>query len=122
MRRIVAVVLMTLFLFQALEVAYIYVNFKINQTRIAETLCINKNKPELNCNGCCQLKKELKEQKEREEQKEDFVFPEKTIVYTNLNWTVSIGYYPTINILKFAQKESFYIQNGVHGIFHPPQC
>ena len=34
-------------------------NWKINQDYIAEYLCENKDKPELNCAGCCQLEKQL---------------------------------------------------------------
>lgn len=36
------------------------VDFKINQDFIAKVLCINKETPELQCNGKCQLAKELK--------------------------------------------------------------
>ncbi len=36
-------------------------NYLINQDYIAEFLCINKDKPELECNGKCYLAKQLKE-------------------------------------------------------------
>lgn len=42
----------------------VLVSFKINQDYIAEFLCINKDVPESNCNGCCHLKMELEEQQE----------------------------------------------------------
>ena len=34
--------------------------FKLNQDFIANELCINKEKPELNCHGKCHLNNELK--------------------------------------------------------------
>jgi hypothetical protein len=37
-----------------------YTSFKINQDFIAMVLCINKEKPKLDCNGKCHLNKELK--------------------------------------------------------------
>ncbi|MDQ1804875.1 hypothetical protein ACNFU2_15875 [Chryseobacterium sp. PTM-20240506] len=33
--------------------------YAVNYDYIAEVLCVNKNKPELNCNGKCYLSKEL---------------------------------------------------------------
>ena len=44
--------------------AYTVAHFYINQTEIADELCENKDKPELNCNGHCYLKKELTKQNE----------------------------------------------------------
>lgn len=35
------------------------VDYAINYDYISEVLCINKNKPELKCNGKCHLKNEL---------------------------------------------------------------
>ncbi len=42
-------------------------NYLINQDYIAEFLCINKDKPELECNGKCYLTKQLKEISEEKE-------------------------------------------------------
>ena len=41
-----------------------YIGFKLNQTYIAEVLCINKDKPEMGCNGKCHLNKQLKKKAE----------------------------------------------------------
>ena len=38
------------------------VYYELNQDYIAEFLCINKDKPEMHCNGKCYLKKEIKKQ------------------------------------------------------------
>lgn len=45
----------------------VLVSWKLNQTYIVENLCINKNKPEMKCNGKCHLQKQLK----RVEDKQD---------------------------------------------------
>lgn len=52
----------------------IYVDFLINQEYIAKNLCENKDKPMLQCNGKCQLVKELakEEKKEKKEDKQKF--------------------------------------------------
>jgi len=39
-----------------------FVEYVINYDYIAKVLCINKDKPELSCNGKCQLMKKLEQQ------------------------------------------------------------
>lgn len=43
-----------------------YVEYALNQDYIAEFLCINKDKPKLQCNGKCHLVKELEKQQEQD--------------------------------------------------------
>jgi len=45
------------------------VNYALNQDYIAEFLCINKDKPELQCNGKCHLVKELEKSQKEEQNK-----------------------------------------------------
>ncbi len=42
--------------------------YVVNQDYIAEFLCINKEKPELSCNGKCYLMQKLNEQNEEKRQ------------------------------------------------------
>jgi hypothetical protein len=43
-----------------------YVEYVLNQDYIAEFLCINNDKPELQCNGKCHLVKQIEKQQENE--------------------------------------------------------
>ena len=43
--------------------------WKVNQTFIAKTLCVNRNKPQMHCNGKCYLYKQLKKAEEEENAK-----------------------------------------------------
>lgn len=43
-----------------------YVEYVLNQDYIAEFLCVNKDKPQLQCNGKCQLVKQIEKQQEQE--------------------------------------------------------
>lgn len=49
---------------------FVYAEFKSNQKYIAETLCKNKDKPQLNCAGKCYLMKKLKDAEEKEKKQE----------------------------------------------------
>jgi hypothetical protein len=41
--------------------------YRINRDYIAENLCVNRDKPMLNCNGQCYLAKKLKAAEEKEQ-------------------------------------------------------
>lgn len=53
---------------QTFHMGIIEASFFINQEQIAEELCENKDKPELQCEGHCQLKKELEKKNEPQAQ------------------------------------------------------
>ncbi|MCF2447636.1 hypothetical protein L0657_27015 [Dyadobacter sp. CY345] len=42
--------------------------YQINKEYITRVLCVNRDKPQLNCNGHCYLAKKLKAQQEKEDQ------------------------------------------------------
>jgi hypothetical protein len=46
-------------LLQNFSRSLIVMQFKVNQSFIASTLCENRDKPQMHCNGRCHLKKEL---------------------------------------------------------------
>ena len=67
MKRIVA-----LLLFLAMQVPLMnqwgaVAYYRINRDYIAENLCVNRDKPMLNCNGQCYLAKKLKAAEEKEQ-------------------------------------------------------
>jgi hypothetical protein len=45
---------------QAVIQALVMIDWKVNQDFITARYCVNKNKPELKCNGQCQLAKKLR--------------------------------------------------------------
>jgi hypothetical protein len=51
----------------------VYAGFEVNSKYIAETLCVNKSRPWMHCNGKCYLMNKLKqaEEKEKKQQKEN---------------------------------------------------
>ncbi len=49
---------------------FVFAGFELNRKYIAAELCVNKNKPELHCNGKCYLMKKLKQAQEKEAKQE----------------------------------------------------
>ena len=62
MKGIAAVILMLLFSVQTFSKWMWVLDYQLNKEYIAENLCINKAKPQLHCNGKCQLAKKLAEE------------------------------------------------------------
>jgi len=58
-----------------------YAAFKLNQDSITALFCINKDKPEMKCDGKCYLKKTLESSKEEKNQNKPITPPdEKSLV------------------------------------------
>ena len=60
MRTFVSIFLFLLFLTQVFSSAVMDGMYRLNYNYVAQTLCINKNKPALHCDGKCYLSKQIK--------------------------------------------------------------
>lgn len=52
---------------RVMVVPIIFFSYEFNKTYIIENYCINKNRPELHCDGKCYLAQKLKSAQEKEE-------------------------------------------------------
>lgn len=95
-------------------------NYVINQDYIAEFLCINKDKPELECNGKCYLAKELKAASEEKEKNLPAIameeYPVAIVTFTLFEASQAIETISTNNF-QYKNNYTFSYQNLV---FHPP--
>ncbi len=84
---------------------WLFVSFKLNQQYIATELCINRDRPELQCNGQCVLMKKMKELEKREhEQQQEMIKQLAEIIYLQTPQLAQLNTIPTYNI-----KQSFLI-------------
>ncbi len=121
MKKILGILLLLIFSFQIFEVGFITLHFKMNQKYIAEVLCINRDKPESHCNGCCQLKKELNESEERKKEQTPLITQNKTEVFwedfpTLIPDNVCREIAPTPTIFPDCK-----IESRISEIFRPPR-
>lgn len=56
--------LATVMLFKAFLAPAVFIDFKLNQDYISKVLCINRDKPELECDGQCILMEKMKSTQE----------------------------------------------------------
>lgn len=97
-----------------------HVNYWMNRDYIASTLCENKDKPELKCEGKCHLKKEIQENSEDGNEEQE-VANSLMLEFLNHSDNFELKLNESSAIMKFH----FYTEPVVAGftssIFRPPQ-
>ena len=108
--------------FNSLAMPLIYVDYLARKDFITKVFCINKDKPKLQCNGKCHLKKQVK--------KSQNDTPEKGQTTTHkfgLELFFSYERSFLLSTLIPTKKQSFYsfnetaLNSFTFSIFHPPQ-
>lgn len=66
-KQLITIFLMLVWLCQLSDRYFVMFEFYINQEYVARNLCVNKDKPQLQCNGQCHLEKQLDEEEKREQ-------------------------------------------------------
>ncbi len=97
-----------------------FIEYAINYDYISEVLCINKDKPELHCEGKCYVVKQLEKQKSEDfkllkiaEEEYPIGFVEFTTIPTNTKELII-----TTEKTYFHQQDYSFIAD--YSIFHPP--
>ena len=119
-KQLAAILIILSIAWHILAEAAVYLSFKINQDYIETYLCENRNDPESECHGCCQLEKELKKQQDKKSEMPDHELKKVEIQY----FPVSVDdlvlfpvYIEKPGTVLLVSRYSF----GVNHIFHPPK-
>ncbi|RFM27085.1 hypothetical protein [Deminuibacter soli] len=59
--------LLLVLLVQTFSAGFVVLNFYANRSYIAQNLCENRSKPQLNCCGKCQLNKKLRQEENKDQ-------------------------------------------------------
>ena len=122
LRRLITYFLLLSTLSVNLAPAFIFAGFELNKDYIANTLCVNRDKPQLHCNGKCYLMKKLKaaeenEKKENSRQKIELFSGYLTIQIVN---NLKTQFFPETDLKPIPCYISFYVNNVSGSIFKPP--
>lgn len=124
--RLVTYFFLTLMLLKVCIMPLIYLDFELRRDYIVKNLCINRDRPELNCDGKCYLAKRIAAAREKEEQK-----AERNFIY-QLCETLAEPIKPAFPVFsetlphKLAGKKLFHYSPALNdrllisGVFHPP--
>lgn len=126
-RQWVALSFLGLMLLKAWVAPLIYLDFELRREYIINNLCVNRNRPELHCDGKCYLAKRLEAAKEKEQQQTERAFMFKLIetatdgrFSNNLLPAIAVAdhYLPKVNYQHFISGINF---RFIADIFHPPR-
>lgn len=114
--------LVLVMMLQAFLMSIVYLDFKLRQDYIAKVLCINRDKPELHCNGQCVLVHKMNEAHEHEQvpqsqnSKHEIVW---LYSFMPSHYHVNLRDIPVVEHFTFYY--NFYSFRTFCSLFHPPQ-
>lgn len=119
-RSLTAVILLINMLLAQFSSVFIYAGFELNQQYIASTLCENRDKPEMHCNGKCYLTKKLKQAEEKEKRQERET-QKKSANDTFFLRSTALLVFPDYFLRKvFSMERPFDLPESIAEILHPP--
>lgn len=127
MRRVVVILLLGCLTFHSLMKVGIAAWYEINKEYVSTVLCINKNKPELKCNGKCYLTKQLKKADTPQSDTEKNL-PGNSKKSEHVEYLLSGNLkYSIMNIAVLSSSHyTHYVSpvgySPINEIFHPPSC
>lgn len=95
------------------------ISYHINKTYIAKVLCENKETPQMQCNGKCQLKKQLSAS-DAQQEKEPVSVEKLPDVFWEINTEEAEAKENFVMISGFSAQTVFLNTQLPHSIFHPP--
>ncbi|NEN22609.1 hypothetical protein G3O08_03705 [Cryomorpha ignava] len=106
---------------QSISTSLTLLNFEINRETITALFCINKEKPELHCNGKCYLEKQIKADEESHSEK-----PQSRVEFLNLVFTITPSETEFLAQIATPVTHNFgyiipHYSSAFYSIFHPPQ-
>jgi hypothetical protein len=118
MRLPVTVFLLLSILLGSLSKTWVYSHYRLNYELYSKVLCVNKDKPKMDCHGKCQLKKEMNQQDQKEnaslpkESISDLYFNNAQTPFLPFHWMESVWQKQPIPSLLLGQ---------VLSVFQPPE-
>ena len=94
-------------------------NFKINQDLFA-AICTNKDKPEMQCNGKCHLKKQIQQHEDESSKDEQITEKENQLFFQYINDCKKTSSIPTSK-KQLTYLEPLHSTQHFFDIFHPPK-
>jgi hypothetical protein len=119
-RRLIAFTLLLALLSSILSKLFVYAEFKSNQAYIAATLCENRDRPELNCQGKCYLMKKLKEAEDKEKKQENQAQKKASVDLFFVNEPVAPALVMTVPAKKKPSIQKFSLPEFNREITQPP--
>lgn len=101
----------------------IQAHFYLDRKEITALYCVNKDKPELQCDGKCELGKRLSEAKNQEKDQAEITLKELRLVFIEQITLAPLDHYSKVKLaLSYTSIYKKDLSAGSSlGFFHPPQ-
>jgi len=121
LKRVLAILVVSLLLFQISSKSLILFNFILNQKEIAATLCVKKEIPNNCCQGSCHLTKQLETQKENETP-DTKVENTEEIIWGGRMFIIAAAVIPIKSLAQilFPDRDQKLSRGFILGLFRPP--
>ncbi|MGV3639829.1 MAG: hypothetical protein ACO1NZ_04865 [Adhaeribacter sp.] len=120
MKNLAVILLLGVMLTQALGKFLLVMDYQANKDFITELFCINKSKPQLQCQGHCYLKKNLKKAEESEKQAASQAGKADITLFCQALFQISRPvFFKQVSYAGF--QPAFYRFTSLNRPFHPPQ-
>lgn len=121
MRNFICVLFLSLYAMAFIKPVVPFIEYAVNKDFIAKVLCINKDKPQMNCEGKCHLEKQLKKAEEETQNNKP--------VTVNLTDNIVALVHANSVVFKvygfLLEKNEFFLNhysfNAFFKVFHPPK-
>ncbi|UBM60434.1 hypothetical protein LAG90_07225 [Marinilongibacter aquaticus] len=125
-KQIGAIVLLAILGLKAMIVPTLFINYQLRKDFIIKNYCVNKEFPELHCDGKCYLAKQIKAAQQEDERQAETQFFNKLLGFECLSGTVHFAFEERGHLLeeraqKVFYRNPFFLQNYSSSVFHPPQ-
>lgn len=120
MKKVLSIILIGALGFQCLSKLSLIAYYNINIEFIIQELCVNKDKPQLNCKGKCYLKKKLDESNKAETQTSGSLKQLELPVFICNESNFKLAITEEI-ILQTQFLKDLYALRPNNSFFHPPQ-
>jgi hypothetical protein len=124
----IAIGFLTLMFIKAWVMPLLYLDYELRKEFIIDNFCVNKNRPELHCDGKCYLATRLAAVQEQEEQQAQRAFMFKLLENITDCHTFFVAFQApeatdiSLAHTRFAYTSPFLINAAIADIFHPPQA
>jgi len=120
-KKLFAIIVFTAVLMQTFSTVMIMAAFYANREYIANNLCENRDKPEMQCKGKCSLNKQLAKEAEHQAPVPQNVHKEELLLYyEGSTFTISYGQQPAEECKQFPAYNELHTIDLPGTIFHPP--
>jgi len=121
-KQLITVFMMVIWLCQLSGRYLVMFEFYLNQEYVAQNLCVNRDKPQLHCNGKCHLRKQLNEEEKRDQDNPERRAENKSEIFYHPSFAIA-AITPAYTLLNRIYNNPACIGTPVDQaftIFHPP--